>query len=151
MWLLGILTVLAIVLLGALLAVALRIFFHSELTAIRLARENRDREWVCLRCHDCCRKTVLLSAEDCRRLMEFTGEPVRNFASSLGRVHWLRRMTAGNCIFHRGGESEISSCAVYPARPEACRRFPHLRYFGRPALDPRCRAVQLHNSQDNKS
>jgi len=132
-----------LLLLAMLAAAAFLVLFHQEITAIRKARRMRSHngEWVCLRCTDCCCKTVILSRRDRQRLQEFTGSPAIVFSSRLAWLRILRKTADGHCIFHRH-DTDASCCTVYPARPEACRKFPYLRYFGRPAIDPRCMAVK---------
>jgi Fe-S-cluster containining protein len=136
-----------LVLLLALFIGAGMFLFYREFEAISVARKLRNREWLCLRCSDCCQKTVLLSAADLARLQEATGSPRGDFASRFAWLRVLKKAPDGHCIFHLHNSdnlNSVSACSVYLARPEACRRFPYLRYFGRPGLDPRCLAVKNH-------
>ena len=121
-------------------------FFHEEVNAIRMAWHCAGKEISCLRCRDCCRKNVLISHRELRRLEGFTGRKGDSFAIRMP-WHWLlRKNAAGFCEFmqldkNSAGE-DISVCSVYAVRPDACRRFPNLKYFGLRGLDSRCRMVK---------
>ena len=125
---------------------ALAFMFRDEIIAVRLARLNGNGAVDCCRCRDCCRKNVVLSRADLKRLAEHTGRLEHEFAVRVGYWKLLRKTASGHCLFlnreHNSSGDEISVCSVYPYRPEACRRFPRLRYLGLNGLDPRCRAVR---------
>ena len=77
----------------------------------------------CTLCANCCRELpVALSSEDARRLAEHLGQSVRDFRAAHVRIQHHRAVFAElPCQFLAG-----TLCACYPARPAACRSFPHL-------------------------
>lgn len=144
---------LAVIIIGIVIAMpvvgilaALAFMFRDEIIAVRLARINGKAAVACCRCLDCCRKNVILSRADLKRLAEHTGRGEREFAVRVGCWKLLRKTASGHCWFlsreHNSSGDEISVCSVYSSRPDACRRFPRLRYLGLNGLDPRCRAVR---------
>lgn len=128
---------------------ALRWLFRDELRALALYRSRGGAGWTCLRCPDCCRKTVLLSAAEARRIREFTGDAGESFVVKRLGIRSLRKTAEGDCVFLRrvgdGAGGVVSECGIYAERPGMCRRFPHLRYLGLRGLDGRCRALREHS------
>lgn len=93
---------------------------------LRKMAEEIEGEIDCSACANCCRvATVQVMERDAERLARHLGigvaEFVRNYtieSEEEGRI--LRRVESG-CVFLAG-----NSCQVYEARPDVCRRFPHL-------------------------
>jgi uncharacterized protein len=88
--------------------------YHSPTTVVALD---------CTRCGACCRDNdVVLGAGDVQRLAESGQNALR--ARRLVRYHAgklrLALAPSGACVFLQGDRS----CAVYEARPAACRAFP---------------------------
>jgi len=99
---------------------------HSDRILRRIA-EGIQEQIDCTQCANCCRvATAAVSKRDIERLArhlriapgkllsEYTMEDEAD-----GRV--LRRTDESGCVFLSGNE-----CTVYDARPDTCRRFPHL-------------------------
>ncbi len=99
---------------------------HSDRILRRLA-EQVESEIDCTACANCCRvATARVTARDVERL-------ARHFRLSVPRVldqfcveseeegAILRRTAERGCVFLDG-----NTCTVYDARPDSCRRFPHL-------------------------
>ena len=131
--------------------------FKNEIKAIRTYRRLKGHVPECLRCTDCCRKTVTVSSQEVENISAASGMKAAEFVKSTMGIKYLRRDEHGNCIFQDivNGSSgdKISHCRIYPVRPAACRRFPRLKYWGIPGLDWRCRAVrqtQIENHRTEK-
>ena len=98
---------------------------HSDRILRRIAQGIED-EIDCTICANCCRvATARVKERDVEHLARFLRISEARFLTEYtleddeeGRV--LRRTDAG-CVFLSGNE-----CTVYEARPEACRRFPHM-------------------------
>jgi len=98
---------------------------HSDRTLRHLAEEIEQRI-DCTQCASCCRSaTVTIGERDVDRLARYLRmTPAKLVADYTtvseeeGRI--LRRSETG-CTFLEG-----NLCAVYDARPDTCRRFPHL-------------------------
>ena len=99
---------------------------HSDRILRRIA-EGIEEQIDCTACANCCKvATAKVSERDvahlarhlriapARFIAEFTVE-----SEDEGRI--LRRTEEAGCVFLDGRE-----CTVYDARPETCRRFPHL-------------------------
>lgn len=99
---------------------------HSDRILRRVA-EGIEEQIDCTQCANCCRvATVQVSARDidrlARRLRMARAKFVAEYtAESPGEGRVLRRDPAAGCVFLSGNE-----CTVYDARPDICRRFPHL-------------------------
>ena len=99
---------------------------HSDRILRRIAEEIED-QIDCTACANCCKvATVKLSERDVERLARFLRMPAERLLAEYamesdeeGLV--LRRTEEAGCVFLNGRE-----CAVYEARPDICRRFPHL-------------------------
>ena len=98
---------------------------HSDRILRRIA-EGIEDEIDCTICANCCRvATARVKERDVEHLARFLRISEARFLADYtvedeeeGRI--LRRTDAG-CVFLSGNE-----CTVYEARPEACRRFPHI-------------------------
>ena len=98
---------------------------HSDRILRRIA-EGIEDEIDCTICANCCRvATARVKERDVEHLARFLRISEARFLAEYtveddeeGRI--LRRTDAG-CVFLSGNE-----CTVYEARPEACRRFPHI-------------------------
>jgi Fe-S-cluster containining protein len=98
---------------------------HSDRILRRIAQGIED-EIDCTICANCCRvATAKLTERDVEHLARFLGISAARLLAEYtveneeeGRI--LRRTDSG-CVFLSGNE-----CTVYEARPEACRRFPHM-------------------------
>src|SRR5579862_8054670 len=99
---------------------------HSDRVLRRIAEEIEE-QIDCTQCANCCRvATVQVSERDIERLARYLRIPPSKFLDGYtaeseeeGRV--LRREAESGCVFLSGNE-----CTVYDARPDICRRFPHL-------------------------
>jgi Fe-S-cluster containining protein len=99
---------------------------HSDRILRRIA-ERIEGEIDCTHCANCCRvATAVVTERDVGALARFLRMTPERFlveytveSPEEGRV--LRRTEESGCVFLDGTE-----CTVYEARPEACRRFPHV-------------------------
>jgi hypothetical protein len=99
---------------------------HSDRILRRMA-QGIEEEIDCTLCANCCRvATVAVTERDIERLARYLRIVPRKFAAEYttetedqGRI--LRRSEASSCVFLSGND-----CTVYEARPDICRRFPHL-------------------------
>lgn len=77
----------------------------------------------CTECGNCCKKTIMVTPEDLRRLSTGLSIPEDEFKEKyLQRkddVTWC--FASRPCVF-----LENKMCRAYESRPEACRRFPYL-------------------------
>ena len=102
-------------------------------------------QFACSGCGDCCRwgGSVLLTEADIRRIAAHLGLEEAAFIEQRTRLAPHRGGLAlldqadGSCEFLRGDD-----CAIYEARPEQCRSFPHAWSVpeGCPELDKLLRA-----------
>jgi uncharacterized protein len=98
---------------------------HSDLILRRIAEEIEE-QIDCTQCANCCKvATVELSERDIERLARHLRISAGRFLAEYtteseaeGRI--LKRSDTG-CVFLSGRD-----CMVYEARPDTCRRFPHL-------------------------
>jgi uncharacterized protein len=98
---------------------------HTDRILRRIA-EGIQEQIDCTQCAECCRvATVQVSERDLERLARHLSIPPAQLLAEYtteseeeGRI--LRRTEAG-CIFLEG-----NTCTAYEARPDICRRFPHL-------------------------
>jgi Fe-S-cluster containining protein len=99
---------------------------HSDRILRRLAEEIEE-QIDCTACANCCRvATAVLHERDVERLARHLRLSRADFlarytAQSEEEGIILRRTDAAGCVFLAGND-----CTVYEARPDACRRFPHL-------------------------
>lgn len=99
---------------------------HSDRILRRIA-EDIEGQIDCTQCANCCKvATVQLSERDVQRLAKHLRIPPVRFlagyaAESAEEGMILRRDAKFGCVFLSGTE-----CTVYDARPDICRRFPHL-------------------------
>jgi Fe-S-cluster containining protein len=99
---------------------------HSDRILRRIA-EGIEERIDCTQCANCCKvATVTIGGRDIERLAHHLRIAPAKFLAGYtavsaeeGRI--LRRTAEAGCIFLDG-----KSCTVYDARPETCRRFPHL-------------------------
>ncbi|HWB82851.1 MAG TPA: YkgJ family cysteine cluster protein [Bryobacteraceae bacterium] len=99
---------------------------HSDRILRRIA-EDIEEQMDCTVCGNCCKvATAVVFERDIERLARhFRITPARFVAEYTseddeeGRI--LRRTDEAGCIFLEG-----TTCSVYDARPDSCRRFPHL-------------------------
>lgn len=99
---------------------------HADRVLRRIAEEV-EGQIDCTVCANCCKvATVQLSERDVERLARHLRIPPARFLADYtaesqdeGRV--LKRDPDSGCIFLNGRD-----CTVYEARPDICRRFPHL-------------------------
>lgn len=126
--------------------------FKNEVRSIMLARACRRRAINCLRCSDCCTKLVVLSRKDIANIRRYSGIAEKDFIDLKFGIPCLRRNPEGRCIFFTpdadGTGGGQSACWIYEGRPAACRRFPHLKYWGFAGIDHRCRAARNHMNQE---
>ncbi len=139
-----------VVICGGLLVV--RFAFREEIKAIKLAR-HVGTDIPCLRCSDCCAKTVIVSRKEIEQICHQTGMKEEEFCNRRLHLRYLKHQPNGHCIFQEISSNstgdEIASCKIYQIRPTACRKFPHLKYLGVNGLDGRCRAVR-QKVEDNR-
>jgi uncharacterized protein len=99
---------------------------HSDRILRRIAEEI-EAEIDCTVCANCCKvATVQLSERDVERLAQWLRIPAARFlaeytAESPEEGLILRRTKEAGCIFLSG-----TACTAYEARPDTCRRFPHV-------------------------
>jgi hypothetical protein len=99
---------------------------HSDRILRRIA-EGIEEQIDCTACANCCQvATVTIAERDIERLARYLRIPPAKFLAGYttesqeeGRI--LRRTAETGCVFLDG-----RSCTVYDARPETCRRFPHM-------------------------
>jgi uncharacterized protein len=99
---------------------------HSDRILRRIAQDIED-QIDCTICANCCRvATAKVKERDVEHLARFLRISEERFLAEYtteseeeGRI--LRRTEGSGCVFLSGNE-----CAVYEARPDSCRRFPHL-------------------------
>ena len=101
-------------------------FDHSDRILRRIAEEIEDA-MDCLSCANCCRvATARVTERDGERLARYLRvKPARflaEYAEESGEEGLvLKRDPKTGCVFLSGNE-----CTVYDARPESCRKFPHV-------------------------
>lgn len=99
---------------------------HSDRILRRIA-EGIEEQIDCTQCANCCRvATVKIAARDVERLARHLRIAPAEFmarytATSEDEGAILLRTEAAGCVFLDG-----TACTVYDARPDICRRFPHL-------------------------
>ena len=99
---------------------------HSDRILRRIA-EGIEEQIDCTTCANCCRvATVKISERDVERLARYLRIAPAAFLAGYttgseeeGRI--LSRSAEAGCVFLDGND-----CTVYDARPDICRRFPHL-------------------------
>ncbi|HKX00632.1 MAG TPA: YkgJ family cysteine cluster protein [Bryobacteraceae bacterium] len=99
---------------------------HSDRRLRRMA-EDIEGQIDCSQCANCCRvATVRISDRDIERLAHQMRISRQDFlrqytteSEEEGRI--LKRSEEQGCVFLDG-----KTCTVYEARPDTCRRFPHL-------------------------
>jgi uncharacterized protein len=99
---------------------------HSDRVLRRIA-EGIEEQIDCTQCANCCRvATVTMTERDTERLARYLRLKPSRFVADYtmesdeeGRI--LRRDEATGCVFLSGND-----CTVYDARPDTCRRFPHM-------------------------
>jgi uncharacterized protein len=104
----------------------LKVHHHSDRILRRVA-ERIEEQIDCRACANCCRvASVKLSERDTERLTQYLRiSPARFRAQytieSEDQGLILCRSEQTGCVFLDG-----TACSVYEARPDICRRFPHL-------------------------
>src|SRR5262249_3966383 len=99
---------------------------HSDRILRRIA-EGIEEQIDCTVCANCCRvATVKLSERDVERLARHLRIPPAQFLAAYTMKNEeegliLRPTREHGCVFLDG-----AACTVYEARPDICRRFPHL-------------------------
>src|SRR5579872_2874768 len=99
---------------------------HSDRILRRIA-EGIEEQIDCTQCANCCRvASVSVTGRDVERLARYLRIAPAKFvadyaAESAEEGPVLRRQEDGACVFLSGND-----CTVYEARPDICRRFPHL-------------------------
>ena len=99
---------------------------HSDRILRRIA-QGVEEQIDCTACANCCKvATAKVSERDVERLARHLRISRERFVKDYtveseeeGRI--LRRSDEAGCVFLDGRE-----CTVYEARPDTCRRFPHL-------------------------
>ena len=98
---------------------------HSDRILRRIA--ERIEELIdCTECANCCKvATAKVAERDAERLARYLRiSPARFLAEYTmggGEEGTILRRTEAGCVFLDG-----TTCTVYDARPETCRRFPHV-------------------------
>jgi len=101
---------------------------HSDRILRRIAQGIED-QIDCTQCANCCRVlTVTVTERDVERLARYLRVSAARFVADYtaegdeedqGRI--LRHTKEAGCVFLDG-----NACTVYDARPDLCRRFPHM-------------------------
>jgi len=101
---------------------------HSDRILRRTAQGIED-QIDCTQCANCCRVlTVTVTERDVERLARYLRVSAARFVADYtaegdeedqGRI--LRHTKEAGCVFLDG-----NACTVYDARPDLCRRFPHM-------------------------
>jgi Fe-S-cluster containining protein len=99
---------------------------HADLNLRRIAEKIED-QIDCTQCANCCKvASVQLADRDVERLARHLRISSQRFLADYttktdeeGLI--LRRTEETGCVFLSGND-----CTVYDARPDICRRFPHL-------------------------
>ena len=99
---------------------------HSDRILRRIA-EGIEEQIDCTLCANCCRvASVSVTGRDVDRLARYLRIAPARFVADYTRKSAeegpvLQRQEDGACVFLSGND-----CTVYDARPDTCRRFPHL-------------------------
>jgi Fe-S-cluster containining protein len=99
---------------------------HSDRILRRIAQGIED-QIDCRQCANCCRMaTAKVEERDIERLARHFRVPVQRILADYvvedaEEGHILRRHPDGACVLLEGND-----CSVYGARPDVCRRYPHL-------------------------
>lgn len=104
--------------------------FHPDqrtLSALQLLNERH----FCQRCGKCCTGQVVgMLGVEAIAIARYLGLPCSEFRSryidrQVGKWLMLKKQDNEECLFllHENG---LAKCAIYPVRPETCRRFPWL-------------------------
>jgi len=99
---------------------------HSDRILRRIAQAIEEQT-DCTQCANCCKvATARVSERDAERMARYLRISRARFLAEYtmdggeeGTI--LRRADPAGCVFLDG-----SACTVYDARPESCRRFPHV-------------------------
>lgn len=94
----------------------------------RRVAEEVENQIDCRACANCCKVAETdITERDLERLARYLGITPRRFvaeyttASAFEENETILRRTESGCIFLDGND-----CAIYEARPDTCRNFPHL-------------------------
>jgi Fe-S-cluster containining protein len=99
---------------------------HSDRILRRIA-EGIEEQIDCTLCANCCRiGSVKLSERDVERLARHLRIPPKQVLNDYSMVteeegFILKRSSESGCVFLDG-----KLCSVYDARPDICRRYPHM-------------------------
>ena len=100
---------------------------HSDRVLRRIA-ERIQEQIDCTQCANCCKtSTTEITARDVERLARHLGISREDFLRDYsmpddeGKLSLKFDQAAGGCVFLEG-----NLCAVHEARPDICRRYPHL-------------------------
>lgn len=101
---------------------------HQHVEAFTVIATEVQKEIDCTKCANCCRYSIVsVRAAEVARIAAYLGMDeaavVQHFTAPDSESPRARTLVSSKdgCIFLKDG-----LCSIYPARPEACRNFPHV-------------------------
>jgi len=101
---------------------------HQRIEAFQALAVEVQRHIDCTACANCCRRSIVsVRTAEIARIAAYLGvregAAVRQFTAPDGDSRRARTLASskGGCVFLTG-----NLCAIYAARPRACREFPHV-------------------------
>ncbi|MCK5707427.1 MAG: YkgJ family cysteine cluster protein [Candidatus Aureabacteria bacterium] len=124
--------------------VTLYLLLKREIECIRLGK----KDFKCRKCGVCCSFLIFLNRADIERILKL-GYKEKDFSKKILWFNILRKKDDA-CVFakeegtyngNKGSErAKEIVCKIYENRPQTCRKYPSLRFFGIKANDNRCRS-----------
>jgi Fe-S-cluster containining protein len=101
---------------------------HQRVEAFQAVATEVQRRVDCTACANCCRYSIVsVRGAEVARIATYLGQSeeavVHRFTTPDAESPRARTLASGKggCVFLKGNR-----CGIYPARPEACRNFPHV-------------------------
>lgn len=101
---------------------------HRRVEAFQIVATEVQKHIDCTRCANCCRYSIVsIRAAEVARIAAYLGMDegavVQHFTTRDAESPQARTLASGRdgCVFLKDNR-----CEIYPARPEACRNFPHV-------------------------
>jgi len=108
------------------------LLFRKEIKNIKAY----TKDFKCSRCGHCCQFAVLLNKKDIQNIIS-KGYAPDSFLEKKNLLNLLKKNKTGFCIFLNSD----NSCSIYEVRPQACRKFPYLKYPFFKGCDTRCKFI----------